>query len=252
MLEQVATETLQEKAYRAIKDSIMRNDLLPGQPLAIDELARDLGVSPTPVREALTRLSADGLVECGRNKTALVAKITAGDVHQVYEVRKLLEPYAVSLVAKKLSTDQKLEERLYEVKQVAEEIQEILATTATSLTSSQYEAYLGIDLRLHEVIQEALGDTLLGKVLSLVGNHSLRIRSFTEASAGPSKGKVLHNINGEHLAIIEALLGRDSEKAQETVQNHLKNAEAQTAQAISNRSDEKINWGLSKRGYAGE
>ena len=103
MLEQVTTETLQEKAYIAIRDSIIKNDLLPGHPLSIDKLAKDLGVSPTPVREALTRLSADGLVERVRNRTALVARITAEDVHQVYEVRKLLEPYAVSLVAKELS-----------------------------------------------------------------------------------------------------------------------------------------------------
>jgi len=137
MLEQVTTETLQEKVYTAIKDSIMRNDLLPGQPLSIDELARDLGVSPTPVREALTRLSADGLVERVRNKTAVVAEITAEDVRQVYEVRKLLEPYAASLAAKKLSTAPNLEESLHEIKEEAEEIQEILATTTTSLTSSQ-------------------------------------------------------------------------------------------------------------------
>lgn len=108
MLEQVTTETLQEKAYEAIKDSIMRNDFLPGQPLSVDELARDLGVSPTPVREALTRLSGDGLVERARNKIACVAEITEDDVHQTYEVRKLLEPYATSLVAKKLKSDSAL------------------------------------------------------------------------------------------------------------------------------------------------
>jgi len=63
MLEQIATETLQEKVYGVIKDSITRNDLLPGQRLSIDELSRKLGVSPTPVREALTRLVSDGLAE---------------------------------------------------------------------------------------------------------------------------------------------------------------------------------------------
>jgi len=232
MLEQVATETLQEKVYRTIKDSIIRNDLLPGQRLSIDELARDLGVSPTPVREALTRLSADGLVERARNKTALVAKITVEDVHQVYEVRRLLEPYAASLAAKELPSDYNLEERLYRVKQEAEEIQGILTATSTSLTSSQYETYLGIDLQLQEVILETLGNTLLGKVLSSVGNHSMRIRSFAEASAGPSRGEVLHNINGEHLMIIEALLGRDPERSQEVVKQHLDNAEERTLQAL--------------------
>lgn len=231
MLEQVTTETLQEKAYRAIRDSIMRNDLLPGQRLSIDELARDLGVSPTPVREALTRLNADGLVERARNKTALVAKITTEDVHQVYEVRRLIEPYAASLVAKELSINPNLEESLRAIKEEAEEIQEILATTI-SLTSSQYEAYLEIDRRLQEVMLEALGNSLLGNIFSLVGNHSLRIRSFAEATAGCSKDGVFHDINEEHLMIIRAILDGDSEKAQEVVKQHLDNAEERTIQAL--------------------
>jgi len=231
MLEQVTTETLQEKAYKAIKDSIMRNDLLPGQPLSIDELARSLGVSPTPVREALTRLSGDGLVERARNKIACVAEITEDDVHQTYEVRKLLEPYAASLLAERLSINPNLEESLREIKEEAEGIQEILATTVP-LTSSQYEAYLEIDLRLQEVIVEALGNSLLGNIFSLVGNHSLRIRSFVEAAIEPSGSEVLHNINEEHLAIIEALLGRDPERTQETAKQHLNNAQERTLQAM--------------------
>jgi len=239
MLEQVATETLQEKVYTTIKDSITKNDLLPGQSLSIDELARDLGVSPTPVREALTRLSADGLVERARNKTALVAKITTEDVQQVYEVRKLLEPYAASLVAKKLSINPNLEESLCAIEEEAEEIQKILTTATKSLTSSQYEAYLKIDLRLQEVILEALGNTLLGNIFSLVGNHSLRIRSFAEAISGPSRGEVLRNINGEHLTIIEVLLGKDSRKVQKVVKQHLDNAEERTLRAVRKVSNEQ-------------
>jgi len=181
----------------------------------------------------------DGLVERARNKTALVAKITAEDVRQVYEVRKLLEPYAASLVAKKLSTAPNLEESLREIIEEAEEIQEILPTATKSLTPSQYETYLEIDLRLQEVILKALGDTLLGKVLSSVGNHSLRIRSFAEASAGPSRDEVLRKVNGEHLAIIDALSNTDPETAQEAARQHLDNAEVRTLQAMR-RLDELL------------
>jgi len=232
----VVNETLQEKAYTAIRNSIMKNDLLPGQSLLIDELSRKLGVSPTPVREALTRLMSDGLVERRRNKTARVAEITKDDVGHTYEVRKLLEPYGASLTAKRLSSDHNLEGKLREVKEAAEEIQGILATGTTSLTTSQYEAYLGIDLQLHKIMLEALGDTLLAKVFSLVGNHSLRIRSFAEATVGPSRGEVLQNINKDHLMIIRAILGAKSEKVQEVVKQHLNNAEERTLQAITQSS----------------
>jgi DNA-binding GntR family transcriptional regulator len=233
MIEQVATETLQEKVYKVVKDSIMRNDLLPGQRLSIDELARGLGVSPTPVREALSRLSMDGLIERDRNRTARVAEITKDDVCQTYEVRKLLEPYAFSLVAKRLSSDHNLEHKLRAVKKEAEEIQKALTNAAKSLTSSQYEVYIGIDLRLQEIILEALGNSLLGKVLSLVGNHSLRIRSFAEAGAKPSRCELCHTINRDHLMIIEALLSEDSEKVQGVVRQHLDNAEERTMQSLA-------------------
>ena len=125
-----------------------------------------------------------------------------------------------------------LEERLRGARQAAEEIQEALVTTSTSLTSSQYQAHQAIDLQLQEVILETLGNTLLGKVLCLVASHSLRIRSFAEASTGSSKGEVLHDTNREHLAIIKALLDKDSERTQEAVKRHLDNREGRALRAM--------------------
>lgn len=239
MLEQVTTETLQEKAYEAIKDSIMRNDFLPGQPLSVDELARDLGVSPTPVREALTRLSGDGLVERARNKIACVAEITEDDVHQTYEVRKLLEPYATSLVAKKVKSDSALKDDLQELACKIEEIHEI--ATHTSLSSSEYEEYLQIDLGVNAVILKALENTLLRKLLSLVNNHSRRVRSFTEAISKPREVKIIQLNNKEHLTIIKALIDGDSKRTEEAVQQHLHNVENRTTNAIRNSYDEVQN-----------
>lgn len=170
------------------------------------------------------------------------------DVHQNYEVRQLIEPYVIAVAARRISTVPDLRERLSELQQKARSIKE--AATSGPLTPSQRETYRGIDLELYKIVLDALDHDLLKRVFSLISDHSLRIRLFAEATVEPSRGEVLHNINGEHLAIIEALLGRDAEKAQETVQNHLKNAEARTAQAIRNRSDEKINKAPYQEGVA--
>ena len=239
MLEQVTTETLQEKAYEAIKDSIMRNDFLPGQPLSVDELARDLGVSPTPVREALTRLSGDGLVERARNKTACVAEITEDDVHQTYEVRKLLEPYATSLVAKKVKSDSTLKDCLQELARKIEEIHKI--ATNTSLSSSQYEEYLQIDLGVNAVILKALENTLLRKLLGSVNNHSRRVHSFTEAISNPREVKTIQLNNKEHLTIIKALIDGDSERTKKAVQQHLHNVENRTTDTMKSSYDKVRN-----------
>ena len=231
VVQQIENATLRERAYKVLKDSILRNELLPGEVLSIDSLAKDLGISQTPVREALTKLSSDGLVEYERNKGFRVASITEDDVHETYEVRRLLEPYAASLVAKKVSTDPSLERRLHELRKTAETIQK-LATSGKVLNPSQYEIYMGIDLRLHEIMLEAVGESLLGSILDLVGNHSLRIRSFAEIAIGSSRGKLLQDINREHLAIIKALIDQDGERAQETVKVHLDNAEKRTVDAV--------------------
>lgn len=181
--ERVAVQTLQEKVYESLRDLIMRNALLPGQRLSIDGLAMELGVSPTPVRDALTRLCADELVKRPRNKMALVAEITPEHVQEVYEARKLVEPYAVRLAAKGLSSNPELEHALRKVKQEAEQI--LKDPFDTSQIPIDQERYLEIDLRLAEIISEALGKTLLRKLFLLIGNHSLRIRSFAQAASNP-------------------------------------------------------------------
>jgi len=231
MLEQVTSETLQEKAYSAIRDSIMRNDLLPGHRLSIDELSRKLGVSPTPVREALTRLVSDGLVERTRNKTARVAGITEDDVHQTYEIRKLLEPYAVSLVAKKVKRVPALRDKLRKVKRKIESTQEIVAKNSLSPDSDHYKAYLEIDFQLQGVGEE-VENPLLKKLVTLVGNHSLRIRSFSDVASGFSSSQIISNVCLEHLEIVEALLSADQDRASMAVIQHLTNAEVRAVQAL--------------------
>jgi len=114
-VQKLENATLRERAYNAIKDSILRNELLPGEVLSIDSLAKALGISQTPVREALTKLSADGLLEYERNKGFRVASITEDDVHETYEVRRLLEPYVARLVVNKVPTDPKLRRKLHEL-----------------------------------------------------------------------------------------------------------------------------------------
>lgn len=234
MVERISRETLQEKVYESIKDSIVKNDLMPGDVLSIDSLAEDLGVSPTPVREALAKLSAQGLVENARNKKARVAPVSEEDILQTYEVRKLLEPYATSQAAKKIAEDSKLKAELESLRNLAQEIHKV--ADEGPLSSSQYENYLEVDLGLEETIELALGDTLLNKMLKQVRNHSLRIRSFTEASSDKNVPEVVRANNEEHLEIIDNMLDEDLEKVREVVRGHLENAESRTLGALKESS----------------
>ncbi|MBS3791315.1 GntR family transcriptional regulator [Candidatus Bipolaricaulota bacterium] len=234
MVERISRETLQEKVYESIKDSIVKNDLMPGDVLSIDSLAEDLGVSPTPVREALAKLSAQGLVENARNKKARVAPISEEDILQTYEVRKLLEPFAASKATEKIAEDSKLRAELESLRSLAQEIQN--EVDDEPLSSSQYENYLEVDLGLEETIELALGDTLLNKMLKQVRNHSLRIRSFTEASTDKNVPEVVRSNNEEHLEIIDSMLDEGLKMVREVVREHLENAESRTLEALKESS----------------
>src|SRR3982074_891458 len=91
---------LRDSVYEAIKGLLMDNDLAPGSRLSIDGLARELQVSPTPVREAMTRLESDGLVAKRPHAGYIVAPLMDRvALDNLYEIRLLIEPQAARLAA---------------------------------------------------------------------------------------------------------------------------------------------------------
>lgn len=89
------------KAYEALRRAIIEQALLPGTRLPEDELAAQFGVSRTPIREVLTRLQNEGLVDAGPRRTATVAQPSLSEARKVFEVRRALEREAVRLVARR-------------------------------------------------------------------------------------------------------------------------------------------------------
>ncbi|HSN94148.1 MAG TPA: glutamate racemase, partial [Anaerolineaceae bacterium] len=95
MESKLKVDSLQQRVYDRLKTNILTNKYAPGMAMNIDQLAGDLGVSQTPVREALAMLKHDGLVVTDYYKTPIVSMIEEDDVSEVYEVRKMLEGYAI-------------------------------------------------------------------------------------------------------------------------------------------------------------
>lgn len=94
-------KSLSNLVYRDLKEKILKNKLLPGDKLIEMEIASNLGVSRTPVREALKKLEEDGLVTSFPRKSFIVSKISVKEAKNLYIVRKSLEPLAVELLAQK-------------------------------------------------------------------------------------------------------------------------------------------------------
>lgn len=210
--------SLRERLYETLKEDILLNKYEPGEELQIDKLAQEFGVSTTPIREALVRLEGDGLVVSIPNRGVQVTPISLDDVRNLYEVRRLLEPYAAKIAAR--YCEEAEVEALYE-KLVH------LIEGPTDLA-----AYINADLELHELMSQHLRNTLLKDILNQVDQHSIRVRYLAESSAGGLRPEVVELVTREHLKILDAIRKRDEEKAAAATLQHLTNAEARTLKSL--------------------
>jgi len=99
------TGTLSKQVYARLKDRFLRGEYLPGSRIFEDELAREYGISLTPIREAMHRFQAEGLVVRKEHRALYVRSFTLEEARNVYEMRALLEPYAIELATRHFDTD---------------------------------------------------------------------------------------------------------------------------------------------------
>ena len=221
----IQNKSLREKVYEIIKAKIMTNEFLPGETLSVVSLAEALGASQTPVREAMNMLGAEGLIRYESHRKCLVAPIEYNDVVQAYEVRLLIEPYIAGQAAENINNRKEIKEALGKLLKKA---QAILRQPENKV---DMEGYLSIDLGLHKTFIEVAGDTLLGEIFNLVGDRSLRIRSYVEAAASKyetTPTPKIHEITNEHIEIITAVYHGKADIAQEQQRRHLINGRART------------------------
>lgn len=210
--------SLRERLYETLKEDILLNKYEPGEELQIDKLAQEFGVSTTPIREALVRLEGDGLVVSIPNRGVQVAPISLDDVRNLYEVRRLLEPYVAKIAARYCEEG--------EVEALYEKLVHLIEGP------TDLAAYINADLELHELMFKHLRNTLLKDILDQVDQHSIRVRYLAESSAGGLRPEVVELVTREHLKILDAIRKRNEEKAAAATLQHLTNAEARTLKSL--------------------
>jgi DNA-binding GntR family transcriptional regulator len=146
--------------YDTIKQRIILLELQPGAPINTNALAGELGVSATPVREALIRLEADGLVQRDPNSTARVTEVHLHDLKDVLEARLLIIEQIARLAAQRVQ-----EEELQEMRNVLEQMKQ--ATDRREL--------IRLDSEFHHLINLASKNQALSKVADLMRNHVMRL-----------------------------------------------------------------------------
>ena len=223
-VEKIQRGPLREQVRALIKQLILTNQLRPGQPIVIDRLASELGVSHTPVREALAMLQHDGLVVMRPYENPRVAEIKASDVREAWEMRLLLEGWAINEAALKLPEDALLK------------IADALACAREDAEESKYDSHLESDFALHEMILQVTDNRLFERLAQLVNDQSIRIRWLVETIA-PAE-EVLSMID-EHCGIVQALRARDRELAYERLIVHLQGGKERTLRALDKLSSDR-------------
>ena len=180
-------DVYKRQLYETLREDILANKYEPGEELQIDKLAQEFGVSTTPIREALVRLEGDGLVVSIPNRGVQVAPISLDDVRNLYEVRRLLEPYVAKIAARYCEEG--------EVEALYEKLVHLIEGP------TDLAAYINADLELHELMSQHLRNTLLKDILDQVDQHSIRVRYLAESSAGGLRPEVVELVTREHLKI---------------------------------------------------
>jgi DNA-binding GntR family transcriptional regulator len=216
---------LREEVRDQIKKLILTNHLHPGQPIVIDRLASELGISHTPVREALAMLEHEGLVEMRPYGNPQVAEIDASYVRNAWEMRLLLEGWAVRRSVLALPDE------------AFDEMERLLESARQDARQSRYDTHLQSDIAMHDMILQATDNKLFERVAQLVSDQSIRVRWLVEAIA--TAEEVLQIIE-EHCSLLEALRARDPELAYQRLSLHLEaGMERQLAALERMRTDEK-------------
>jgi DNA-binding GntR family transcriptional regulator len=219
-IRKVKKSTLKTQISSQIKELILTNRLQPGQPIVIDKLADEFGVSHTPVREALAMLERDGLIELNSYQNPKVANVTAADVREVYEMRLLVESWAVERAAENLADAQ------------IDHIDELLQIAREAAGVNNYSPHLKVDLLLHETVLRSTNNKLFWKLAEVIHERSIHVRSLVEAKG---TARDICQIIDEHCLITQALRAHDPEQAREVMVAHLEAGFKRTLRVLEDK-----------------
>ena len=200
------TLSLTEQAYKSIKEKIIKCQILPGSDISESEICEELGMSRTPVREALLRLQQENFITIFPRKGIIVSPITVKDIHEVYQIREMVEVYTATNSCKNMSID-----CLMEFKEKFSQIK-FIPNTPDAMK------YFELDIKFHKYIVQSSKNDYLIEFMSKIYDLDSRIRIMSTLEIGDIETRS----KPEHFAIIDSLIDRDIKKIEKSILEHLR------------------------------
>lgn len=199
---------LRELVFETLREAIISGSLRPGERLMEVQLAEEMGVSRTPVREAIRKLELEGFVVMVPRKGAYVANYSFKDITEVFEIRSALESLAAGLAAERITEEE------------IEQLERALHQAAGFVSKQDLESMVHADTEFHEMLYRACRNNRLLTIICNLREQIQRLRAKSLATPGRMRECLL-----EHKRIVEAVSARNAQLARETAQEHIENAE---------------------------
>ena len=211
---------LRDVVFNTLRQAILRGELKPGERLMEIQLANKLGVSRTPIREAIRKLELEGLVLMIPRRGAEVAEITEKSLRDVLEVRGALEELAVDLACDRISN-----EDIQSLKEAAKQFE-------VALQGGDVTEFAEADVKFHDIIYLATDNQRLIQLL-----YNLREQMYRYRVEYLKRKEVHPILLKEHQYIIECIEKRDKEKAMEAICTHIENQEKTVSDTIRTKNE---------------
>lgn len=209
---------LRDLVFEALREAIITGELKSGERLMEVQLAEEMGVSRTPVREAIRKLELEGLVAMVPRKGAYVSGMSLKDAIDVFEIRESLEGLAAGLAAERIT-----EEELINLKKVFDDM-------GSAVVRNDLKTLIKKDAEFHQIMFTASRNERLAQTINTLREHIERFRA--QSFSNPAR---VSTFLTEHKKIYDALISRNAEKSEALARDHIRRSENNVVNILRKR-----------------
>lgn len=203
-MEKYPTRT--ERVYEILLGNIVKRRLLPGKKLVERDLVKKLGVSKTPIREALSRLEIEGLIEGTSYHSFSVIQISQKKIIEIYDIREVIDGLAARVVAKKINKEQ--------VKQ----LHSIIQSFQSYIEKNDLESYNSLDIEFHNLLGAISENRRLCEIMQRVRNQARILMTTSVGLPGRAEASL-----AEHRKMVDTIASQDVDLAEKFAREHIRN-----------------------------